>query len=406
MKVGQKKMSGTQHLFQRDILLILAASFFYFSSPMLTTPLITGFTGSLGADGALMGIVGGLMNLCSLFCRPFVGNLADRTSKYKLSCIGAVMMLAASLGYTVAQSPLTVILSRIINGAGFACCSVCMSTWMSNLLPRDKIGSGMGIYGTMNALAMGIAPSAGVFVYQNFSYRIAFGLSAVFSALILVILQFVRDRGEPGVRTDPTDASSSVSARLSGEKLQLADKKVLPISVIITLFAVPYCATQSFLVTYTQVREISVSPGLFFPTYAAALFLLRFTLKGLFDRLPFKTFLLAGSVCAAVSLLFLSVMESSPAMLLAGIFMAGGYGIMCSVCQSTAILLAGPEKRGIANSTYYVGLDLGMALGPFIGGVLIKHLEIHLFYPVLLVTVPLAAAVYFLSGNIFVSKKS
>lgn len=380
--------------YQKDILLILIASFFYFSSPMLATPLITGFTGSLGANAALMGIVGGLMNLCSLLCRPFVGNLADRISKYRLSCIGAFLMLAASLGYTVAQRPLVVVLSRIINGAGFACCSVCMSTWLSNLLPRDKIGSGMGIYGAMNALAMGIAPSAGVYIYQNFSYRTAFGLTAVFSALILIVIQFIEDHGEP-IHTSITPQSSALQTKK--ENLQLVDKKVLPIAIIITLFAIPYCATQSFLVTYAQVRNINISVGLFFPTYAAALFLLRFTLKGLFDKLPFKVFLLAGCICAAASLFSLAAMENNLIMFLAGIFMAGGYGIMCSVCQSTAILLAGPEKRGIANSTYYIGLDLGMTLGPFIGGILVEHLEIHLFYPVLLITVPLILMVYFLS---------
>ena len=34
-------------LYSRDILFILMASFFYFASPMLVTPLITGFSGSL-----------------------------------------------------------------------------------------------------------------------------------------------------------------------------------------------------------------------------------------------------------------------------------------------------------------------------------------------------------------------
>ena len=75
--------------------------------------------------------------------------------------------------------------------------------------------------------------------------------------------------------------------------------------------------------------------------------------------------------------------------------MAGGYGRMCSICQSTAILLAGKEKRGLANSTYYIGLDLGMALGPAIGGFLFGNLNLSLFYPALLLTVPLAIIVYF-----------
>ena len=67
-----------ERLYSRDILLILGASFFYFSCPMLVTPIITGFSGSLGASAALMGLIGGMMNLCSLFCRPFAGNLADK----------------------------------------------------------------------------------------------------------------------------------------------------------------------------------------------------------------------------------------------------------------------------------------------------------------------------------------
>ena len=69
----------------RDILLILIASFFYMASPMLVTPLIAGYAADLGAGAALMGMIGGLMNICSLFCRPFVGNLADKISKYRLS---------------------------------------------------------------------------------------------------------------------------------------------------------------------------------------------------------------------------------------------------------------------------------------------------------------------------------
>lgn len=150
-----------QNIVTRDRILILISGFFYFASPMLVTPLITGFSENLGASAALMGVIGGLMNICSLFCRPFVGNLTDKISKYKLSFIGAVLMAAASVGYAVAQSPLFIVASRIVNGVGFSLCSVCISTWMSTLLPKEKIGSGMGIYGAMNALAMAAAFMAG-----------------------------------------------------------------------------------------------------------------------------------------------------------------------------------------------------------------------------------------------------
>ena len=381
-------------MYSKDIILILIASFFYFSSPMLVTPLITGFTESLGAGGALMGIVGGLMNICSLFCRPFVGNLADKISKYKVSFIGAALMTVASIGYIAAFDPVVVVLSRIVNGVGYACCSVCMSTWMSNLLPENKIGSGMGIYGTMNALGMAVAPAIGVSLYQKLGYRPAFVAAALFSAAIAVIIQFVQNKGEPSA------ASAGVH-----KKLELIDVKVIPIAVIIMLFSIPYCATQSFLVTYIDIRNLPVTVSLFFPLYAAILLLLRLTLRNLFDKKPFSFFIVLSSVSAFLSISVLAVMRHNFSMFFAAAFMAGGYGIMCSVCQSTAILLAGKEKRGLANSTYYIGLDLGMAFGPIIGGLLYEHLNIRLFYPVLALTVPLALAAYWLNRRKFRLRK-
>lgn len=397
-----------QKVYSKDIILVLAATFFYMASPMLVTPLITGFTESIGASAALMGLVGGLMNLVSLFCRPIAGNLADRISKYKLSFIGAVFMTAACVGYIFAPNEIVVIIARIINGFGFACCSVCMATWMSNMLPKEKIGSGMGVYGTMNALAMAAAPAIGVSAYQTFGYRVSFVIALIFSLAIIVVIRFTGDKGEPEntgeERNDKERAEAENTGRGSADekqkrRLELIDVKVIPIALIIMLFAIPYCATQSFLVTYAEVRGLNVSVSLFFPAYAVVLIVLRLSLRNLFDKLPFHVFLLVSALSELLAILFLTVMKNNAVMLLASCFLAGGYGVMSSVCQSTAILLAGKEKRGLANSTYYIGLDLGMTLGPLIGGALYGGLDIGWFYPVLMVTMPLAGVVYIVAGR-------
>ena len=391
-----------QKIYSKDIILVLAASFFYMASPMLVTPLITGFTESIGASAALMGLVGGMMNLVSLFCRPIAGNLADRVSKYKLSFAGAVFMTLACVGYIFAPNEAVVVIARIINGFGFACCSVCMATWMSNMLPKEKIGSGMGFYGTMNALAMAVAPAIGVSAYQAFGYRV-----------ILVVIRFVGDKGEPeNMNAERNDTERAGAERSDAEntgagsadvkqkrRLELIDVRVIPIALIIMLFAIPYCATQSFLVTYAEVRGLNVSVSLFFPAYAVVLIVLRLSLRNLFDKLPFHVFLIASALSELLAILFLTIMKNNTVMLLASCFLAGGYGIMSSVCQSTAILLAGKEKRGLANSTYYIGLDLGMTLGPVIGGALYGGLDIGWFYPVLMVTMPLAGVVYIAAGR-------
>ena len=380
---------------------MLAASFCHMACPMLVTPLIVGFSESVGAAAVLTGIIGGLMNMCAMVCRPFLGNLTDRMSKYKLASAGAALTLMACIGYIVAEAPLLIVIARIVNGIGYACCSVCISTWLADLLPRDKVGSGMGMYGMMNALAMAVAPAIGVWIYQNEGYHIAFWAALFFAFATGAIIQFVTDRGEP-----IKDTLAAEEALVSGEmifekkkRIEIVDVKILPITIITMLFAIPYCATQSYVVSYTETRALAVHVSLFFPIYAIALLALRMIMKSSFDRLPFRVFLTGSCVCAFCAIGLLTFMENNVLMIFAAIFMAGGYGIMCTVCQATAILHADKGRSGLANSTYYIGLDLGMTLGPFIGGFLYGHLDIMFFYPVLAISVPMIAAVYMLFGR-------
>ena len=360
-------------LLTRDISLILAASFFYMACPMMVTPLIAGFSESLGASAVLMGLVGGMMNVVSLCCRPFVGNLADKISKYRLSTIGSLLMIVACVGYIFAPTPAVVVGARI-----------------SSLLPKERVGAGMGLYGTMNALAMAIAPALGIAVYGSLGYRAAFVLATVLAVAVVVTVQLVHDKGEVVRKSAPAKGRGSFVAR-----------DVLPVAAIIMLFAIPYCATQSFLVSYIAARDLAVHAGWFFPLYAIILLVLRLSLADLFDKKPFVFFLAGSSVSALIAILLLAVMQNNLVLFVAAAFMAGGYGIMCSVCQSTAILLVGEEKRGLANSTYYIGFDLGMALGPIIGGFLYGHVPLTYFYPVLALCVPASVIVYVLNRRRF-----
>ena len=371
----------------------MAASFFFMACPMMVTPLITGFAGTLGASGTIMGLIGGLMNMCSMVCRPFAGNLADFNSKYRLSTIGALITAAACLMYVLADSTVVLVIARMINGIGFSLCSVCMTTWLASLLPRNRVGSGMGLYGTMNAIAMAVGPVVGIKIHDYLGYHVAFVAATALAVLMAVMVQFVGDKGKPKF------TRAELKARGGGFKI--IDKNVAPVAIIITLFTIPYCATQSFLVSYIAARDLAVHAGWFFPLYAIILLVLRLSLADLFDKKPFVFFLAGSSVSALIAILLLAVMQNNLVLFVAAAFMAGGYGIMCSVCQSTAILLVGEEKRGLANSTYYIGFDLGMALGPIIGGFLYGHVPLAYFYPVLALCVPASVIVYVLNRRRF-----
>ena len=371
-------------VFSKDAVLVLVASFFYMSCPMIVTPIITGFTGMLGGTGFVMGVIGGLVNLVSLGCRPVAGNLADKMDEYHLALAGSGLMLIGCIGYCVAPSILVLVLARVINGVGYACCSVSMSTWLSILLPKDKIGSGMGLYGTVQALGMAVAPAFGIKIQSMFGYRAVFAVAVLFALVTILVTLLIRNHG--------IEDHSGEEPRRKG--LQIIDGKVVPIALIVMLFTIPYLATQSFLISYVEKKGIAVDTALFFPLYAVVLVALRSGFRNYFDKVPYRRFLFISMVSSVLALLSLNFMTSDLLMIAAAVFMAGGYGIMCSVSQAGAILLAGPGRRGIANSTYYVGIDLDAALGAIIGGILYGSVDINLFYVVLLLCPVLCFVTY------------
>lgn len=376
--------------------LVMLATFCFMSSNMLANPIVAGYAESLGASGMLMGVVAGSMSFISLFCRPIAGNLSDRTSKRTLVAAGTVLYFAAGLLYYFAGSPIMLIMARVINGVGFACCSVCLATWMSLLLPIRHMGAGMGLYGTMNALAMAVGPAFGIRAQKYIGYRLTFLSSLVLAAIMLIATLMVKNGGQP-VRKKQTSISATKKHRFSIRSI--LEPRVVPLSLTFMMFAIAYFANQSFIVSYVQSRHLPVSSDLFFMFYAVALLVLRLGLRDLFDSKGFRFWLTVCSLGMLAMLACMTFLFNDWMLLLAAIFTAVGYGLMSSVTQAQAVVIAGRERSGIANSTYYAGIDLGMSVGPFVGGLVYGHLPAVWFYPVFMLAMPVAWLIYLLCAK-------
>ena len=380
-------MAKEKSIYTKDVILVMAASFFFMFSTMFVNPLINGYAKSLGASSAFAGVIVGIMSIASMFLRPIAGNLTDKLSKYCLSLIGGILIMIGVIGYVIAPASNWLLIFRLINGAGFVLCTVCMSTWLAFLVPRAHVGQAMGFYGLMNALAMAVAPALAINVYQKTGYRLALIASAIAAFMMVIIIQFVGNRANPKKVTAKKKAGSS-------HQFKIIQKNVLPIAMLTTLFAFPYFATQADLVTYAQERHLNVKVGSFFLIYAVVLLVIRIFLKNFFDTVKFGIWFWVSIGATLIYLLLLSTMKNNLMMALAAVFMAIGYGVIYSILQSTALLLAPISEQGLASSTFYLGLDIGMAFGPIIMGLISDLLPIKFFYPIQLLLLPLMLIVY------------
>lgn len=72
----------------------------------------------------------------------------------------------------------------------------------------------------------------------------------------------------------------------------------------------------------------------------------------------------------AIGLYLLSQAQNGFLMLLSGAFVGLGYGTFMSNGQAVCVKLSPIHRMGIATSTYFVALDFGLGIGPFLLGFL------------------------------------
>ena len=379
-------MTKRKSIYSKDVVLVMAASFFFMFSTMFVNPLINGYAKKLGASSAFAGVIVGIMSIAAMFLRPVAGNLTDKFSKYRLSLIGGVLILIGVLGYIFTPSSGLLLLFRLINGTGYVLCTVCMTTWLAFLVPRQHVGEAMGFYGLMNALAMALAPALSINIYQKIGYRESLIAAAIAAFLMIVAIQFVGNHALPLKKKGQTQK----------KYFKIIQMNVLPVAILTTLFGMPYFITQADIVTYVEQRHLTVAVGSYFLIYALVLLVIRIGLKRYFDTVRFGVWFWLSLVSTAAYIFLLAVMNNNWQMALAAAGMALGYGIIYSVLQSTALLLAPIEEQGLASSTFYLGLDVAMSFGPMISGVVDSILPVKYFYWVDLVLVPLILVVYFI----------
>lgn len=116
----------------------------------------------------------------------------SRCPAWQKKCLylGLFFSLAAAAAYAYFISIAMLTAARIVQGLGFGLGSTFAAALAVDIIPSSRRGEGLGYFSTSNAVAMGIAPAAGVSLLTGLGSDALFGFSFLTAALAMVCAFF------------------------------------------------------------------------------------------------------------------------------------------------------------------------------------------------------------------------
>ena len=365
-------------LWSRDFILIMTISLSAFLGFQMLMPTLPVYAKELGGSDAIAGLVIGIFALTALVARPLSGYALDHFGRKKLLMAGLVVFGGSAVAYHGAATLGLLLFIRSFHGFGWGISSTAASTTATDLIPRQRLGEGMGYYGLSGTLSMAVAPAAGLWIMQEWGFSTLFSVAAVMVVVGLVLAGWIHYPPVP----------------LAGRRsFSLVEKTALMPATVMFFLTMTYGSIVSFLALYAQQQNIG-NVGSFFFVYAAALLVTRPFAGRLSDRIGFDLLILPGIVCVMAAMAVIALSHTLLGLLAAAMLYGFGFGAVMPCLQALSVMNTPPDRRGGANGTFFTGFDLGLGLGSVIWGAVAQIIGYGAMFFWTLVPACIALALY------------
>ena len=355
-------MSSKPRLWTKGFILDTLVNFLiYIIYYMLMVIIASEAIHSLNASMSEAGLASGIFILGTLIARLFAGRSVELYGRRKMLFAGIIFYLATTFMYFGIHSIAMLFFVRCLNGIGYGIASTATSTIVSTMIPAERRGEGINYYALSMSLAAAIGPFIGMLMQQIFPFE-----DIIYFCIAMIVVCL----GAAAVmHVDEMELTEEHRAEL--KEIHIAnflEPKVTAISIVAFCVAVCYSSVLSFLASYAGELQLMTAGTLFFVVYALAVTVARPVAGVMFDRKGEDFVMYPTYACLAVGLLLLSITTQSWMILVAGVFVGLGYGTFMSNGQAICVKLVKEVRIGVAVSTYFIALDLGLGVGPYMLG--------------------------------------
>lgn len=380
--MGVSCLAEGKPLWTKEFVILALSNFMLFVAFQMLIPTLPVYITDKGGDQLAVGLVVSLFTVSALLVRPFTGKALDSMGRQPVLLGGLAIFLLAVSGYYWMASVALVLALRFVHGIGWGIVTTTYGTIVSDIIPGERRGEGMGYFGMFANLAMALGPLIGLWVSQTWGYGWLFGISGALTALAMVLSRLVKIKG-------PIGSTQANAGGLSG----LFEKKAMFPSLLNLLIGVIYGGIVSFITLFG--KEVGIANvGLYFLFNAISLMLIRPFSGKLFDRKGPVWVLLPGGIIIGAGLITLSYSTTEIGLIAAAILFGIGAGAVQPSLQAWTIQRVEPSRRGAATGTFFSAFDLGIGGGAMLLGAVAKETGFALMYRYSLVVLVLYLLIY------------
>ena len=323
---------------------------------------------SLGINPEWFGFIIGADAMTGLCLQPILSVYlhSGNARKWMLTGIGGLVF--ALLLYKTALTLPSLIVVRVIQGAGFGFFIAAVMATVVDYIPPQKSGQAFGFFSLSRLIPFAIMPPIlGALGNTNtyFVKLLQYGaLCMVFSAGFVVFMK----------KSASGPAAVTRQRRYSIEDLRqnLRNRKAMVMLIVTLLLYSGYTTTFFFLKGYGVKIGIE-NAGLFFTIATGVMIAIRLLWGRLLDRFD-KSFLTMGCM-AELAICYACLPHILNMCLFYGVAAAFGlgWGIIMPLLHALIFDVSPPQFRGLKINLSVIMIQGGFFLGPFLGGLLLAR---------------------------------
>lgn len=379
-----------QPLWTKDFVLFIGSNFFVsLNFYILVTTMALYSIEQFQASESQAGLASSIFIVGALIARIFAGALIEKIGRKKMLYFGLALFLVATFFYFFSGTLSILLLVRFVHGLAFGLSATAMNTTVMDSLPIERRGEGTGYFSLSSTAATAFGPFIGILILNKYDMNTIF-VYAFIMTIIAFVLAFLAKVKEADL-TPEERKLIPVSFKLN----HLLSIEVLPIAGLTLLMGVCYASIMSFINIYAKEVNLITAGTYFFLIYGAFLFISRPVAGKILDAKGDNVVIYPAIFMFSISLILLSIAESTFIFLLAAVFAALGFGTYLSCAQVVSAKVAPRNKIGLAVSTFYIGLDTGVGIGPIVLGLMLPYTGYQKMYMYLAILVFLLLFVYY-----------